>query len=1011
MGGIIDFNESSSSSSSSSSRHIKSTTSRHIKSTTSSASTTDRHNFRPEMKKTPEEVPAAIVDVAATDTYIASGADADAEAAGATSPPRHPDTDRQTSDAEIRRLRDDLAAAHPDLAPCWEVTMFGMVCPTHKEVIDNPGKTPRSIYRHMRNLHGFVFKPNEPEEFAAKAQKLMDALVQQWNPMACVVGPTDGFHCRKCDGTYAKWSQHGRAKERCDVKVGEKIPFYKLDYDGTGKAVKDVRTLGDGAAAAAVTGGGVENGHSAHEDVDDRHDESAAVKKEHAVLLKKDLAQGIKVSDKEVRKRFVEMQKRVQEVVYEVKQHSNEQPAWYRRNLHVLSPLAPPDDFRDCPEAHGPIREAWRRQILRNAVAPSTYAEAEETVVADVTVVGGDQELEVESVVEDARVPHVRTRKTPPPASQERPTKVPRIANTTPNHDESSHDEDRICQVGHDPIRTIEDGKSARSGMTRNGGPEPMLDETSVVAAGLMPSQGANDGPASEPHKECDTSASSDGSASEQIPDSVVSSCAPDQRRSMPTAISSSSPVHATSMPESVTFSCAPDQLRSMPDAATSSAPDHVASMPDSMVSSGAPDELRSIPDAATSSSAPEHVGSIPDSMVSSCAPDQLRSMPNAITSSSPGHATSMPESVISSYAPDQLRSMPDAATSSSAPEHVGPIPDSVVSSCDRDQRASTNSSPVIAVSVSSQEVEGEENDESLYVNVPKPISDSVMTSEPMKAKFFSTPSLVIDGAKYGTLPAGCAVIDVRNEAACRVKLKVTLPVPEPEAELDNPVPKTTEIVIVDARSDPECLEDLVELGSMLHNFKSMSGSGEGQVGTGIEYRQFDRCDTYDPAKRPCLKQCMNSVTSRVALQMRLMCPEAWEEFNAFSTLMHGPLLGKPLSIDQKVTVAECHGEAARVDPSDKSPRYTVYTKNEACPDLKNWYLLFPTLSLGDSRGVAVQLFHGAGVSWDGRHVRHGTTIPTDLDGTPLKDQPTTEDAMMPLCTAFSVVARGDEGV
>jgi hypothetical protein len=159
------------------------------------------------------------------------------------------------------------------------------------------------------------------------------------------------------------------------------------------------------------------------------------------------------------------------------------------------------------------------------------------------------------------------------------------------------------------------------------------------------------------------------------------------------------------------------------------------------------------------------------------------------------------------------------------------------------------------------------------------------------------------------------------------------------------------------------------------------------------------------------LRMCMERVTSRVALQMRLMCPEAWTAFNRFSIPMHAPLLRGPFSAGQKVTVTENDAEAARVDPSnsDKSPRYTVYTKNETCPDLKNWYLVFPTLSLGDSRGVAIQLFHGAAVSWDARLLQPHTTVATALDGTRLGDLPSGEDAMDPMCTAFDFVVRGED--
>jgi hypothetical protein len=928
-----------------------------------------------------------------------------------------PTTERAKADAAIAELQDGLKKAYPELAQCWDVNMFVLVCKEHKACyVSKPGTNSGSIYQHMLRKHpGSGVGTKESEEFGDVAQKLMDAKVQQWDPLSCVVGATSKNYCPKCQSYSADWSAHG-AKRKCDVKVAEKRPCYKIDDGSCFSAASAAVALAASSSAEAKEDGGgkrLEDALLRAHNIGTREVQvssfPSAAEKRRQVLLKQDLAKGIKVHDEEVNEKFRKRKRQGQVVKYEVKQHRIEQSSWYRSNVSMLAPLVPPDDFRDCPEAHGRIRETRRHEIPPQPAEPSSAAVVDAPVADEAPVFLDDEIVEEERVDDGAR-----TRKTTPAAAQERPSKALRTSEVRgePAPASPSQGEDRIWQNENHPVRTTHDGALARNGTARDGRLEPMLEEEPEVSAGaLLSIPKANERRASETLKEQAAAGSLGEIAPEQIPDSVVSSCAPDQLRPMPDAAPSSSvPAHVGSMPDSTVSSCAPDQLRSMPDAApSSSVPAHVGSMPDSTVSSSAPDQLRSMPDAAPSSSGTSHVGSMPDSAVSSGAPDPLRSMPDSAPSSpGPVHVGSMPESTVSSCAPDQLRSMSDSVISSGAPNHA----------------RFTSSTPALDGSVSSQEMkddrtaklkaDGEqekEEDESMYANVPKSISDPVMTSDPMKAKFFSTPSLVIDGAKYGAIPAGCAVIDVRNEAAYRVKLKVTLPVTEPEADLDDPVPKTTEIVIVDARSDFEGLEDLVELSSILHNFKNITEVGEGQVVQGIEYHQYDRSGTYDPAKRPCLKQCMDRVTSRVALQMRLMCPEAWEEFNVFSTLMHGPLLGKPLSIDQKVTVAECHGEAARVDPSDKSPRYTVYTKNEACPDLKNWYLLFPSLSLGDSRGVAVQLFHGAGVSWDGRHVRHGTTIPTDLDGTPLKDLPTTEDAAVPLCTAFSVVARGDVGV
>jgi hypothetical protein len=265
------------------------------------------------------------------------------------------------------------------------------------------------------------------------------------------------------------------------------------------------------------------------------------------------------------------------------------------------------------------------------------------------------------------------------------------------------------------------------------------------------------------------------------MPDSVVSSSSPDQDGSMPDPIVSSS---------------AADQLGSMPVAiVSSSAPDFVGSMPDSVVSSSSPDQDGSMPESVVSSSAPEFVGSMPDSVVSSSSPDQDGSMPDPIVSSNPLYEVgSTPDSMVSSSAPDFVGSMPDSLVSSSAQDQVGSIPDSLVSSSTLDLTTNSVTSSELdhegtvgvderSTPLKLEQKEEDEDDEGMYANVPKSISNAVMRSERMKAKFFSTPSLTVDGAKYGAKPARCAVIDVRTEAACRVKLSVALPVPDGELD------------------------------------------------------------------------------------------------------------------------------------------------------------------------------------------------------------------------------------
>jgi hypothetical protein len=940
-------------------------------------------------------------------------------------------TGRQKADGAIQDLRNEIQAAHPKLAPFWEVTMFGVICKEHGEIVRNPEDNFNSIYAHMTNakLHmGFEFRKGEaePRKFGAKAQRLVNALVQRGDPRACVVGPAaDGFHCTKCGGTYVDWWSHGRRKTQpCNNNVRTRMPFYNVAY-GLYAARENATAAAAAAAVAAVAA------------------EPREGKKENGgKMLKRDSATGIKISDLEL---AATLEGR-RDVVYEVTLRSIDPAKLRERNVPMLGEdEAAPNGRRGGPD----VRDA--RDCRRTLAPPAETATSAEEEGHDVA--GKEQ------VVARAQGTVARTRKSPPAAGQERPSKAPRTASTTP-----------IVIEPADPVRVTmrAAGPSATNGAASEEGPEPMLEaesEDAAAASGApheekaesMRSRVANEGrDAGRDASEHMAQAESPGeSPPEQTPDAVVSTCVPGRLQSIPDSVASSFALDPLgSMPDAVVSSCAPDHRRSMPDSVV---PDRLLSMPDAATSSHVPDHVGSIPDSLLLSIAPDHVGSMPDSVVSSSDPNQRRSMPESVAS--------MPDSAVSSFAADRLGSMPDVAASSApylvgsgattqavpscahaivrtgpsphsltsrAPDHLrtlervgsGPSPSSVMS-FEPDRVGAINSSTAAVPSLASQEVmeertakftqreEGKE--ERLNADDPKPITESVMKSATMKATATCSPTIVGDGVTRRSLPDDCAVIDVRNEASYRVKLNVTLPVTDEEVDVQ--VPKTTEIVIVEARGDPECLDDLVELSSMLHNLRTAkgrddreepSGVDERPAVSGIEYRWHDRKEAFDPAKAPCLKLCMKRVTSSVALQMRLMCPETWSAFNSYSIPVHGPLLGEPFGADQKVVVTENDADEAGVEVSDsgKSPRYDVYAKSEACPDLKNWYLVFPRLSLGDSNGVAVRLTHGTAASWDARLVQHYTTVPTDLAGTRLKDLPPTLDEQDLLCTAFSFVVR-----
>lgn len=74
------------------------------------------------------------------------------------------------------------------------------------------------------------------------------------------------------------------------------------------------------------------------------------------------------------------------------------------------------------------------------------------------------------------------------------------------------------------------------------------------------------------------------------------------------------------------------------------------------------------------------------------------------------------------------------------------------------------------------------------------------------------------------------------------------------------------------------------------------------------------------------------------------------------------------------VQVSKNLSNAAHLDPGDNGRSHAVWMRtNYMAKEPEGWYLLFPDV------GLAIELCHGACVSWDGRMTRHCTSIPHSM--------------------------------
>jgi hypothetical protein len=67
-------------------------------------------------------------------------------------------------------------------------------------------------------------------------------------------------------------------------------------------------------------------------------------------------------------------------------------------------------------------------------------------------------------------------------------------------------------------------------------------------------------------------------------------------------------------------------------------------------------------------------------------------------------------------------------------------------------------------------------------------------------------------------------------------------------------------------------------------------------------------------------------------------------------------------------------GNSSHYDYSDRSNSCSIWAEKRL-GKAKNWYFVLPNLSINGSKGVVVKLRHGVSISWDGRIIRHCSSV------------------------------------
>lgn len=178
---------------------------------------------------------------------------------------------------------------------------------------------------------------------------------------------------------------------------------------------------------------------------------------------------------------------------------------------------------------------------------------------------------------------------------------------------------------------------------------------------------------------------------------------------------------------------------------------------------------------------------------------------------------------------------------------------------------------------------------------------------------------------------------------------------------------------------DPSLLERLVDLGRAMPtrgNARKNGGDHGNMYGIGLKNSKNGVIYTPTNNCRDELKEA--SMAAREYLEVHypevvvdIVCAEKRKKIEKNKWMPNGP--------GSSVMVSKNLGNSSHFD-LDQSASVSIWVEEK--PGLaKNWYFVLPNVMLNGCKGVLIKLCHGAVISWDGRLVRHCTSVTDVGDG------------------------------
>jgi hypothetical protein len=239
-----------------------------------------------------------------------------------------------------------------------------------------------------------------------------------------------------------------------------------------------------------------------------------------------------------------------------------------------------------------------------------------------------------------------------------------------------------------------------------------------------------------------------------------------------------------------------------------------------------------------------------------------------------------------------------------------------------------------------------------------------------------------VKGAHHSNIPPGVFVINAKKDGDVNLAVTIRDSFGRPQ--------DVSFIQVVDLTEERAMLDLLLDASYVLKG-----KPGNARQHTGDKGKMFGLGEMKVTGKpnfiltKPTHELSSNGLLQKVNIACAEVCSHAFG--TVIPTMKHmeqqaGRKISEDLGGNKAPSCSQdvsCNlGNSSHYDIGDGSVGCSVWV--EAIPgNAKNWYFVLPNLLIKNEgktyNGIAIRLYHGVGIAWDGRVVRHGTSI-TEVD-------------------------------